>query len=173
MKCVRDAASAANSGGRTALALLALLGAALPQQTLAQTAQPVAAESAASAPAAGYVKTVSGEVQVVTGDKTVRAVPGTPVYRESRIKTGREAQLGLILRDDTMLSLGPDTEMQVSEFAYVPEQGKLSMLLSLGKGTLHYISGVIAKLRPEAVSVKTPTGMIGVRGTRFVVKVDE
>ena len=38
---------------------------------------------------------------------------------------------------------------------------------------MNYVSGVIAKLQPDAVSVKTPTGTIGVRGTQFVVKVDD
>ena len=42
----------------------------------------------------------------------------------------------------------------------------------LTKGTLNYVSGAIAKISPEAVAVKTPTGTIGVRGTQFVVKVD-
>lgn len=122
---------------------------------------------------AGYVKKVSGDAWIQTGEQTVKAVPGTPVHAESRIRTSSNARLGLTLRDDTLLSLGPDTTLQVSEFVYAPEQGKLQLALSMLKGTLHYISGVIARLRPEAVSVKTPSGIIGVRGTRFAVRVEE
>lgn len=137
------------------------------------SALPAVGNAVPARPAAGYVKKVSGEAWVQTGEHSVKAVPGTPLYAESRIRTGSNAQLGLTLRDDTLLSLGPDTLLQVGEFAYAPEQGKLQLALSMFKGTLHYISGVIARLRPEAVSVKTPSGIIGVRGTRFAVKVEE
>ena len=42
----------------------------------------------------------------------------------------------------------------------------------MSKGTLNVVSGVIAKLKPESVSVKTPTGEIGVRGTTYLIKVE-
>jgi hypothetical protein len=72
-----------------------------------------------------------------------------------------------------LVSLGPDTEVTIDEYLFAPANGELKLAASLAKGTLQYISGVIAKLRPEAVSVKTPTGIIGVRGTRFLAKVEE
>jgi hypothetical protein len=48
----------------------------------------------------------------------------------------------------------------------------LKLWATISKGTLQYVSGVIAKLKPDAVAVRTPTGVIGVRGTRFVVMVE-
>jgi hypothetical protein len=63
--------------------------------------------------------------------------------------------------------------MVVEEYLFAPSQGKLKLGSKLTKGTLNYISGSIAKLKPDAVSVGTPTGTIGVRGTHFVLKVDE
>ncbi len=61
----------------------------------------------------------------------------------------------------------------MDDYLYSPSKGDLKLSASMSKGTLQYVSGIIAKLRPEAVTVKTPTGNIGVRGTRFLVKVDE
>jgi len=49
----------------------------------------------------------------------------------------------------------------------------LKLGATMAKGTLAYLSGAIAKIKPDAVSVKTPTGTIGVRGTHFVLKVEE
>jgi hypothetical protein len=49
----------------------------------------------------------------------------------------------------------------------------LKLSTRLSRGSLNYVSGVIAKLKPTAVTVKTPTGIIGVRGTQFVAKVEE
>lgn len=121
----------------------------------------------------GYVKTASGDAQVVDGGKPVKAQPGTPLQTGSLLKTGKAASMGVTLKDNTILSIGPDTEVSVDEYLYAPSRGELKLGASMGKGSLHYASGVIAKLKPEAVALKTPSGIIGVRGTRFVVKVVE
>ena len=70
-------------------------------------------------------------------------------------------------------TFGPDTELTVDEYLYAPSQGKLKLGSKLTKGTMNYVSGVIAKLQPDAVSVRTPTGTIGVRGTQFLLMVEE
>lgn len=119
----------------------------------------------------GYVKTVQGAAQVVTAGDTVKAEPGTPVKQSSVLKTGQQASLGVMLKDNTRLSIGPDTEMAVDEFLFDPAQDTLKLIVNLTRGTLNYVSGLIAKLKPDAVSIKTPTGNIGVRGTHFVAKV--
>ena len=126
----------------------------------------------AEEPAIGYVKTVSGEASVSTGKETVAARAGTPVFTGSRLKTGHQGSLGVTFKDDTVMSFGPDTELQVDDYLYAPSKGKLKLAATMLRGSLNYVSGVIAKLQPDAVSVSTPSGIIGVRGTQFVVKVD-
>ena len=81
--------------------------------------------------------------------------------------------MGVTFKDETVMSFGPDTELTVDEYLYTPSQGKLKLGSKLTKGSLNYVSGVIAKLQPDAVSVATPTGTIGVRGTQFVVKIED
>lgn len=132
----------------------------------------LAGESLAAEPPVGYVKVLSGEVNVIDGDAVTRAAVGTPVSAGSTLKTGSGASVGLALRDNTLISLGPDTEFSLREYAYEPGEGKLALVSRLARGTLNYVSGVIAKLRPEAVAVETPTGTLGVRGTQFVAKVN-
>ena len=121
----------------------------------------------------GYVKTVSGEAWVSSAGQRVRAEPGTPVLLGSQRKTQAQASLGVTFKDNTVMSFGPDTELTVDEYLYAPAQGQLKLGTSLLKGSLNYVSGVIARLKPDAVSVKTPTGIIGVRGTQFVAKVED
>lgn len=120
----------------------------------------------------GYVKTVKGEAYVVTAGKPAKAAVGVPVQAGSVLKTGPQSSLGVTFKDNTVMSFGPDTVLTVDEYVYAPSQGNLKLGASLAKGTLAYLSGAIAKIKPDAVSVKTPTGTIGVRGTYFVVKVD-
>lgn len=119
----------------------------------------------------GYVKTVSGQATVRTAGNAVAAKPGTALEQGSVLSTGKNGAMGVTFKDNTVMSFGADTELTVDEYLYAPAQGKLKLGSRLSRGTLNYVSGVIAKLKPDAVSVATPSGTIGVRGTQFVVKV--
>jgi hypothetical protein len=136
------------------------------------------AQTAPSDDIIGYVKTAVPDAQVVTPtvgagtSAAVKAVPGTPIRRGNLLKTGAAGSMGVTFKDNTIMSIGPDTELSVDDYLYEPSKGNLKLGASIGKGTLQYVSGVIAKLKPEAVAIKTPTGTIGVRGTKFVVKVE-
>jgi hypothetical protein len=121
----------------------------------------------------GWVKNVSGEASVSSNGVVVKAEPGTPVMQGSVLMTGAKSTMGVTFKDETLMSFGPNTQLSVEEYLYAPAQGKLSLVGKLAKGTLNYISGMIAKLQPDAVAVNTPVGIIGVRGTQFVVKVEE
>ncbi|QHE86270.1 FecR family protein [Hydrogenophaga sp. BPS33] len=126
-----------------------------------------------SAAPVGYVKNVKGTATVTTDGKVVQAQPGTPLHQGSALKTEAQSSMGVMFKDNTVMSFGPSTELTVEDYLYEPAEGKLKLGARMGKGTLNYVSGVIAKLQPEAVNVKTPSGMIGVRGTQFLVKVEE
>ncbi|WP_297647493.1 FecR domain-containing protein [Hydrogenophaga sp.] len=121
----------------------------------------------------GYVKNVKGTATVTTDGQVVEAQPGTPLHQGSALKTDAQSSMGVMFKDNTMMSFGPSTVLTVDEYLYEPSEGKLKLGARMGKGTLNYVSGVIAKLQPEAVTIKTPTGMIGVRGTQFLLKVAE
>ena len=134
---------------------------------------PLLAWSQAATEPVGYVKTVTGEAFVITASQSVKAQPGTPVLLGSVLKTTPASSMGVTFKDNTLMSFGPDTEMAVDEYLYAPAEGDLKLSTRLTRGTLNYVSGVIAKLKPTAVTVKTPTGIIGVRGTQFVAKVEQ
>ena len=123
-------------------------------------------------PPIGYVKTLTGEATVTTNGDIISAKVGTPIYQNSVLNTRTHSSMGITLRDATVISLGPETEFAIDEFVYVPAKNKLKLSCRLTKGSLNYISGIIAKLQPDAVTVTTPSGIIGVRGTKFAVKVE-
>lgn len=120
----------------------------------------------------GFVKTAEGEATLMDGQTTMPAKVGMPLHLGSIIKTGSNGQLGATFKDNTVMSFGPETEVVIDEYLFAPAEGSLKLSVNMLKGTLQYISGVIAKLKPEAVSVKTPAGIIGVRGTRFLAKAE-
>ena len=76
----------------------------------------------------------------------------------------------LTLKDGTVLAVGPDSVMDLSEFAFNSTTQEGSMLVNLVRGSLRMATGLIAKLKPEQVKVTTPTTVIGVRGTDFIVE---
>lgn len=121
----------------------------------------------------GYVKTVTGEASIDRGGDQVAATPGAPVYRNDRLITGADGTLGVTLKDSTRLSLGRSSELTLAEFAFVPSENELGFVARLTRGTLLYVSGIIAKLSADSVAVETPVATIAVRGTRFLVRVEE
>lgn len=120
----------------------------------------------------GYVKTVSGSAFVIDSGKSVRAVPGTPIRMGNTLKTSPKGSMGVTFKDNTVMSFGPDTVLTVDEYLYAPGKDNLKFGTTMSKGSLQVVSGVIAKLKPNSVRMKTPTGTIGIRGTRYLVKVE-
>jgi len=126
---------------------------------------------AADAPV-GSIKTVRGTAFILRDAKPVDTRAGTKVLRKDLLRTGADGAIAMIFRDDTLLSLGPDSELSVDEFLYSPAEGKLSLVTRMLKGTAAYVSGIIGKLSPESVRFETPVATIGIRGTRFAVSVE-
>ena len=123
--------------------------------------------------AAGYIKTVKGTATIIRQGETIPAVAGVRVFKEDTLRTGPDGSLGITFLDDTLISLGPRSEVAVKDFEFSPAEGRMSMFIRMLRGTAVYLSGIIAKLAPKAVRIETPKANIGVRGTRFAVKVEE
>ena len=120
---------------------------------------------------AGKVKKIRGTVVVIRGDRTQTLRVGDPVFQNDLMQTGATGAVGIIFEDNTILSLGPKSRLAIDGYTFAPEQGKLSLLLRLLRGTASYLSGIIGKQAPEAVKFQTPDATIGIRGTKFLVKV--
>ncbi len=121
----------------------------------------------------GSLKTVEGEAFIDRSGETFDARPGFRLQQGDTLRTGADGAIGALLRDDTLLSLGPDSALTIDEFVFSPGENKMAMLLRMLRGLATYVSGKMAELAPDAVRFETPVGTIGVRGTRFVVKIAE
>jgi len=119
-----------------------------------------------------FVDSVKGEVMIVSSEIAVRAVQNMKVIPGDSIRTGSNSSVGLIFEDDTVVSLGPGSEMGIDEFLFDPAERQLSFVARMIKGTFSFITGQIAKLAPQKVILETPGATLGVRGTKFVVEVD-
>jgi len=118
---------------------------------------------------AGRVKTVKGTVYIERGGQREVALVGSGVRQADTLVTGPDGAVGVTLADDTLLSAGPNSVLVIERFVYEANQPG-SVEAALTKGTLAVVSGRIAKQAPDAMRVKTPSAILGVRGTEFVVR---
>ncbi len=118
----------------------------------------------------GTFKTVQGDVTLVRGNKRSAAIVGDALQTADRVLTGPASAAAITLRDGTVLSIGPDSAVDLAEFRFDATTHDGNVLIALARGSLRLVTGLIAKLKPEQVKVTTPTTVIGVRGTDFIVE---
>jgi hypothetical protein len=128
---------------------------------------------AAAEQAIGVVKTSGGTATIIRGGQILPAGAGKKLFVGDTLTTGADGSMGVILRDNSTLSLGPESSLVIQEFLFSPAEGKLGLLARITRGTMAYISGLIGKSAPGSARFETPVATIGIRGTRFAVKVGE
>jgi hypothetical protein len=121
----------------------------------------------------GVVRNSAGTATVLRGDQVIPAAVGLKLHAGDTLSTGPDGSLGMILRDNSSLSIGPESSIVIQDFLFSPAEGKLGLFARLAKGSMAYLSGLIGKLAPESVRFETPVASIGIRGTCFVVKTGE
>jgi hypothetical protein len=130
--------------------------------------------AAAAAPAVaqdvGQVKVSRGDARIERAGQTLPAAVGTKVMEADVLVTGAGASLGVAFLDNSLLSLGPESVLVVDRFVFDPTSHQGAFDSSLKRGTLAAVSGKIAKQTPDAMKVRTPVAILGVRGTEFVVR---
>lgn len=120
----------------------------------------------------GIIKNVDSEAFIIRNEMSETAVIGKKVAIGDVLKTGPDGKMGVVFKDDTTISMGPETEIFLQDFLFKPAEGNLSFIAKMLKGTVSFISGQIAKLSPESVQFETPVATIGPRGTHFLVKAE-
>ena len=121
---------------------------------------------------AGHVKTVSGSAFIVRPNATVPARAGEAVFASDALRTAADGTIGVTLKDDTRISLGPSSEVRLERYVYAPGEGGLGMVLNFVRGVAAYVSGRMAKLAPDSIRLETPAAIVGVRGTTVTVRVE-
>ena len=114
-----------------------------------------------------------GSVQLLSAAGTSRnASAGDALAAVDRIVTGPDSSASVVLRDDTTLMIGPSSRLDLKEFHFNSTTQEGGLLVSLLRGSMRMITGLIGKRNPEAVRVETQTATIGIRGTDFIVQTD-
>jgi len=128
--------------------------------------------SLASAADIGQVKVVRGQVDVERNGRTMPAKVGMRLETADVVKTGADGAIGITMADNSLLSTGPNSILALDRFDYDPTTNQGRFDAALQKGSLSVISGRMAKQSPDAMTVRTPSAILGVRGTEFVVSAE-
>jgi hypothetical protein len=121
----------------------------------------------------GQIKTRKGQVSVERNGQAMLGEVGMRLEAADTLKTGADGSVGITMRDNSMLSAGPNSILSLERFEFdaTTSQGRFDTQLQ--RGTLAVVSGRIAKQSPQAMTVRTPSAQLGVRGTDFVVSTGE
>ena len=128
------------------------------------------AASGASAEIA-RIKTSSGTAVIERGTQKLKPTPGLQLLARDRLVTGKDGRMSLAFIDNTRFAVGPNSSVSVSEFQYDRTRQKGSMVTQVDRGSLAVVSGKIAKSGKDAMKVRTPNTLLGVRGTKFIVEI--
>jgi len=121
----------------------------------------------------GQIKTRKGQVTVERQGQRLPAEVGMTLEAADVLRTGPDSAVGITMRDNSLLSAGPNSILSLQRFEFDPTTSQGRFDSQLQRGTLAVVSGRIAKQSPQAMTVRTPAAQLGVRGTEFVVAVDE
>lgn len=120
---------------------------------------------AAGGKSAASVQTVAGGIKVKRGTEEVAVTPGARLREGDVITTDGTGSAFVRLDDGAKLLLRENTTVEVGKLQLSGDESLWAQGLSLAGGALRYVSGALAKVRPQAVALKTQVATIGLRGT--------
>ena len=121
----------------------------------------------------GRIKGAVGDASIEREGESIKPKPGQVLQQSDVLQTGANGRVAATFVDNSRFSAGPNTRVELSKFAYDPTTEEGEFVTSVEKGSLAIISGKIAKSEPDAMKVKLPSAILGVRGTRFIVEVGQ
>ena len=120
----------------------------------------------------GSVTETSGVAVIKRGGNTISITKNISIEMNDRVET-KNGEVKITFKDDTTVRVTASSALVIDDFVYDPKSKSGKLGLKAAEGTVRYVSGSIAHNNPNAVNIKTPTAAIAVRGTDFVMSVDE
>ena len=118
----------------------------------------------------GQIKVAKGAAHLERAGRKIPAPVGANVQPGDVVVTGPDGSVGIVFLDASLLSVGPSSVLAIDRFAFDSTTNQGAFETSLKRGKLAAVSGKIAKQSPEAMKVRTPAAVLGVRGTEFLVR---
>jgi hypothetical protein len=121
----------------------------------------------------GQIKTLMGEVYIIRQNMKRPAQAGDRLEAADGVITGPNSSVGITFIDNSRFSAGPRSHIELEQFQFDPTTYEGAFSTKIQQGTLAIISGHIAERSPDAMKVRTPITILGVRGTKVLLKIEE
>jgi len=121
----------------------------------------------------GLIKVANGSVEIQRGAVKVPAKVGTGVQISDVVVTGADGSAGITFTDNSLVSVGANSVFAIDKYSFDSTTHAGEFEGNLRQGRLAAVSGKMVKQSPESMKIRTPSAIMGVRGTEFVVQVDE
>ena len=116
-----------------------------------------------------FIGVIGAAVGEITNQNNEKLSNGSKIFFGDTVISNQNSNAQILFLDQTILTLGEDTELTIDEFIYDPNSHDGSFVSNVKSGTVKFITGQISKKNPENLEVKFPSGTLGARGTEFVV----
>jgi hypothetical protein len=121
----------------------------------------------------GLVKVAKGSVQIQRGTAKIPVTVGTGLQTSDVVVTGADGSAGITFTDNSLVSVGPNSVFTIEKYRFDTTTHSGEFEGNLKQGRLAAVSGKMVQQSPDSMKIRTPSAIMGVRGTEFVVQVDE
>jgi hypothetical protein len=121
----------------------------------------------------GKIKVAKGSVEIQRGGAKIPAQVGAGLQTSDVLVTGADGSAGITFTDNSLVSIGPNSVFAIDKYSFDSTTHAGEFEGNLKQGRLAAVSGKMVKQSPESMKIRTPSAIMGVRGTEFVVQVDE
>jgi len=115
---------------------------------------------------AGQVLAVKKDVYLIREGNRESAKPQSPLYLKDAVQTAQASRTKLFFRDDSVLNLGPLSQVVVDEYLQAAAGERSQSVYRLVEGSLKVVVG------KSKLEIHTPTAVAAARGTKFIVWVE-
>ena len=123
----------------------------------------------ANASTSEFIGVIGAAIGDIKNQNNEQLTNGSKIFYGDTIISEAQSNAQILFLDQTVLTLGEDTELTIDEFIYDPNSHDGSFVSNVKSGTVKFITGQISNKNPDNLEVKIPSGTLGARGTEFVV----
>ena len=116
-----------------------------------------------------FIGVISAGIGDITNQDSEKLSTGSKIYYGDTIIVREKSSAQILLLDETAITVGEKSELTIDDFVYDPSSLDGKIVSNIKSGTVRIMTGKISKQNPDNLVVKVPAGVIGTRGTEFVV----
>ncbi|MBW1790047.1 MAG: FecR domain-containing protein, partial [Deltaproteobacteria bacterium] len=123
----------------------------------------------------GLITVVKGKALVFRAgsEAPVEAAVGMPLFQKDRIETAKKSKMRIEFVDGSNLAVAARSKLSLEYFKFDRKKKKRSALINLSVGKIKAFANDLSDFKDRDFKVKTPTAVIGVRGTTFMVFLEQ